>query len=138
MGSRNGTWDCEMVAIDELLRAHGKEAFRRVRLYVTLEPCIMCAAALAQLGVPEVVYGAPNTRFGGCGGVLSIHEIKEAGEARPQVGDAPRIALRGFQGRGGILAEEIVDLLRDFYATGNPNAPDEKRHRPLAPEAIAP
>merc|ERR1719506_2880726 len=75
-GSRNGTRHCEMVAIDAFLRAHPPEAFRRAKLYVTLEPCIMCAGALAQLGLHEVVFGAPNTRFGGCGGVLSVHEIR--------------------------------------------------------------
>ena len=43
-------------------------------LYVTCEPCIMCAGALSLLGVPKVIYGAANDRFGGCGSILSIHE----------------------------------------------------------------
>ena len=42
--------------------------------YVTIEPCIMCASALAQIGLRRVVFGASNDRFGGCGSVLSIHD----------------------------------------------------------------
>lgn len=42
-------------------------------LYVTVEPCIMCAAALRFLGIPKVVFGCANERFGGCGSILNIH-----------------------------------------------------------------
>jgi tRNA(Arg) A34 adenosine deaminase TadA len=44
-----------------------------VTLYVTVEPCIMCASAMRQVGIERVVYGCANERFGGCGGVQSIH-----------------------------------------------------------------
>jgi len=44
-----------------------------VVLYVTVEPCIMCAAAMRQVGIEKVVYGCGNDRFGGTGGVQSIH-----------------------------------------------------------------
>lgn len=44
-----------------------------VTLYVTVEPCIMCASAMRQVGIEKVVYGCANDRFGGCGGVQSIH-----------------------------------------------------------------
>lgn len=47
--------------------------FRGVTLFVTVEPCIMCASALRQIGIEKVVYGCSNDRFGGCGGVQSIH-----------------------------------------------------------------
>jgi len=126
--TRNGTRHCEMVAIDTVIELYGPTVLQRCRLYVTLEPCIMCAAALLQVGLAEVVFGAPNTRFGGCGGVFSVHEMTTA---EPVSGDAPRAQLTGYTCRGGVLADEIVELLKDFYATGNPNAPDEKRHRPL-------
>ena len=43
-------------------------------LYVTVEPCIMCASALRQLGIKEVFYGCGNDRFGGCGSVLGVNE----------------------------------------------------------------
>ena len=41
-------------------------------LYVTVEPCIMCASALRQMGIKEVYYGCENDRFGGCGSVLGV------------------------------------------------------------------
>lgn len=44
-----------------------------VTLYVTVEPCIMCASAMRQVGIEKVIYGCANDRFGGCGGVQSIH-----------------------------------------------------------------
>ena len=46
----------------------------RCELYVTCEPCIMCAGALSLLGVAHVVYGAANDRFGGCGSIVNVHE----------------------------------------------------------------
>ena len=42
-------------------------------LYVTVEPCIMCASALRQMGIAEVFYGCENDRFGGCGSVLGVN-----------------------------------------------------------------
>eukprot|EP00928_Gymnodinium_smaydae_P027987 TRINITY_DN21472_c0_g1_i1.p1 TRINITY_DN21472_c0_g1~~TRINITY_DN21472_c0_g1_i1.p1 ORF type:complete len:247 (-),score=61.86 TRINITY_DN21472_c0_g1_i1:138-878(-) len=167
--SRNGTRHCELVAADEVLGVHGREAFARCRLYVTLEPCIMCAGALQHLGVTDVVYGGANSRFGGCGGVLRVHETREAAvaavapedvrtvataitsasseaaavapgggadaaapPAAARGADAPRKrGLAGIVCRGGLLGDEAVELLKGFYATGNPLAPAEKRHRPL-------
>ena len=43
-------------------------------LYVTCEPCIMCAAALSLLRLRRVVYGCANDKFGGCGSVLALHQ----------------------------------------------------------------
>lgn len=43
-------------------------------LYVTVEPCIMCASALRQLGIRQVFYGCENDKFGGCGSVLGVNE----------------------------------------------------------------
>ncbi|CAE7232929.1 TAD2 [Symbiodinium sp. CCMP2592] len=130
--SRNGTRHCEFVASERVLRqADGPTLLRSSTLYVTLEPCIMCAAALQYLGIPEVVFGSANVRFGGCGGVFKIHKMKVSKSGPGSGADAAREALPGFVCRGGVLAEEAVELLREFYATGNPNAPEAKRHRPL-------
>ncbi|KAJ3313884.1 tRNA(adenine34) deaminase [Boothiomyces sp. JEL0838] len=46
---------------------------KNMDLYVTIEPCIMCAAALRQVGIRHVYYGAGNEKFGGCGSVLNLH-----------------------------------------------------------------
>lgn len=50
------------------------EPLADVVLYVTVEPCLMCASALRQVGIRKVLYGCSNDRFGGCGGVLKIHD----------------------------------------------------------------
>lgn len=80
-----------MVAIDAVLAHIPVEsrgsAFRDCELYVTIEPCVMCASALRQLGMmvvmtasplefKRVVFGASNPRFGGCGSVFSVHKTQ--------------------------------------------------------------
>lgn len=65
-----------MVAISETLETNHNDdsVFQGSTLYVTIEPCIMCASAISQIGVKRAVFGASNDRFGGCGSVLSLHE----------------------------------------------------------------
>lgn len=69
-----------MEAIDEILAdktltpAVKEYPLDDTTLYVTVEPCIMCASALRQLGIKEVFYGCDNDRFGGCGSVLGVNE----------------------------------------------------------------
>ncbi|KAF8389426.1 hypothetical protein HHK36_026121 [Tetracentron sinense] len=130
--TRNATRHAEMEAIDVLLEQWQKiglsesevaEKFSRCNLYVTCEPCIMCAAALSILGIKEVYYGCANDKFGGCGSILSLHASSSEHLNR---GGAPQ--GKGFKCTGGIMASEAVSLLRSFYEQGNPNAP--KPHRP--------
>ena len=75
---KNGSKHAELVALERLQTEIGYEAtkllnWKRMELYVTVEPCVMCAAALRFLGIGKVFYGCGNERFGGCGSVLSIH-----------------------------------------------------------------
>ena len=76
----NATRHAEVVAIDEILLhsggAYDASIFSQCDLYVTCEPCIMCAAALAEVRVRRVFFGCHNYRFGGCGSVLKLHEGK--------------------------------------------------------------
>lgn len=71
-------------------------------LYVTLEPCAMCAGAIVLARVPRVVFGAFDPKAGACGSVLDV-----AGEER--LNHRPRIA-------GGVLAGECGALLSAFFA----------------------
>ncbi|WJX45989.1 tRNA(adenine34) deaminase [Trifolium repens] len=128
--TRNATRHAEMEAIDALLEQLQKNGlsmteiakkFSNYNLYVTCEPCIMCASALSNLGIKEVFYGCSNEKFGGCGSILSLH-LSDAMSHN-----------KGFKCVGGIMATEAVLLLRTFYEQGNPNAP--KPHRPLAQQA---
>ncbi|KAK7831979.1 trna-specific adenosine deaminase tad2 [Quercus suber] len=131
------TRHAEMEAIDILLEHWQKnglsklevaEKFSNCYLYVTCEPCIMCAAALSILGIKEVCYGCANDKFGGCGSILSLH----LGSSEPLKSHGVPQG-EGFKCTGGIMASEAVSLLRTFYEQGNPNAP--KPHRRLAQQA---
>eukprot|EP00536_Pseudo-nitzschia_multiseries_P016886 jgi/Psemu1/222946/e_gw1.1274.19.1 len=130
--TRDATRHAEMVAIDRLLTdglssdqlrlapdMPRKEIFRHCQLYVTCEPCIMCAAALATVGIRRVVFGCKNDRFGGCGSILHLHKAEE---------ENTKISL-GYEIKSGVLEEEAVRLLRSFYDRENFHAPDEKRRR---------
>lgn len=129
--TRNATRHAEMEAIDVLMEQWHRdglsnsevaENFSDCTLYVTCEPCIMCAAALSILGIKEVYYGCANDKFGGCGSILSLHRVRD--ESIPSEG-APQ--EKGFKCIGGIMTSEAISLLRAFYEQGNPNAP--KPHR---------
>lgn len=76
-------------------------------LYVTIEPCLMCASALRQIGIQRVVFGAGNERFGGNGTVLPIH----SSTALPF---SPT-----YESIGGYLREDAIMILRQFYMTEN-------------------
>ncbi|XP_048132322.1 tRNA-specific adenosine deaminase TAD2-like isoform X1 [Rhodamnia argentea] len=135
--TRNATRHAEMEAIDVLLiqwqrtgftAAEVAEKFSACSLYVTCEPCIMCAAALSIIGIKEVYYGCANDKFGGCGSILSLHS--SSSEACISIGNS---GSKGFKCCGGIMASEAISLLRDFYERGNPNAP--KPHRSQVTQA---
>lgn len=83
--------------------------FKNVTVYVTVEPCIMCAAALNNLMVKEVVYGCANDRFGGKT-VLDISNFYEY----------------NYNLVGNLMANEAMALLKQFYKGANPNAPESK------------
>ena len=71
--TRNATQHAEVVAIDACYRARGSvEPLRGSALFVTVEPCIMCSAALQAVGVGRAVFGCRNDKFGGCGTVLDV------------------------------------------------------------------
>ena len=69
-----GTRHAEFLAIEEAFaRGFPRSVLRSTDLYVTVEPCIMCASLLRQYRIRAVYFGCANDRFGGTGGVLNIH-----------------------------------------------------------------
>ncbi|KAK1294964.1 hypothetical protein QJS10_CPA16g01263 [Acorus calamus] len=123
--TRNATRHAEMEATDILLKqwqnsgltqSEVSEKFSNCVLYVTCEPCIMCAAALLFLGIRAVYYGCANDKFGGCGLILSLHESNSKQASSSAVGQG-----KNFKCTGGIVASEAISLLRSFYEQGNPN-----------------
>ena len=92
----------EMLALREASRHLGSWRLLDTVLYVTLEPCAMCAGAIVLARIPRVVYGTADPKAGAAGSVLDVL-------AEPRLNHRPEVA-------GGLLAEESAALLRSFFA----------------------
>ena len=90
----------ETEAITEANRVLGSWRLENCSLYVTLEPCPMCAGAIINARIPKVFYGARDSVMGACGGVLNL--FMEDFPHKPAL-------------VGGILAEESREILTDFF-----------------------
>lgn len=73
--SKCATHHAEILAINEACRVLGGWRLPGSTLYVTLEPCAMCAGAIVNARVERVVYGAPDIRFGALGSLFDLSEI---------------------------------------------------------------
>lgn len=91
----------ELMAIRQACRTLGGWRLHKARLYVTLEPCPMCAGAILNARIPEIHYGAKDETMGACGSVLNLFE--------ENFGHRPRLYR-------GPLEAECARLLRDFFA----------------------
>lgn len=122
--TKNPTRHAEFVAIDEALewcadqKLDWHDVFSSTTLYVTCEPCIMCASALRRMSIAECVYGCSNDRFGGCGSVMDLSS-QETGEN----------AGTPFPVTKGVCADLAVKLLQTFYSCENPFAPEPKNKK---------
>lgn len=99
---RRPTAHAELLAIEAASDRIGAWRLEHCRLYVTLEPCLMCWGAIVLARIPEVYFGASDPKAGVCGSVLSLHQEGRFNH-RPHV-------------EGGILAEECGGLLSNFFA----------------------
>jgi tRNA(adenine34) deaminase len=97
------TAHAEVIALREAAHLGGSWRVLDAVLYVTLEPCAMCAGAIVLARVPRVVYGASDPKAGACGSVLDV-----LGE--PRLNHRPVLA-------GGLLAAECGELLSGFFAS---------------------
>ena len=97
------TAHCEILAIREAARRLGSWRLTGTVLYVTLEPCAMCAGAIVLARIPRVVYAAADPKAGAAGSVLDV-----LGEKR--LNHRPEVA-------GGLLAEDSAGILREFFLT---------------------
>jgi tRNA-specific adenosine deaminase 2 len=107
----DATRHAELVAFQRLAQSNSDSGslLKKSILFVTCEPCIMCASAIRMMGVPLVVYGCKNSRFGGCESVLTL--------GSPDV----LAKLPKFDCVSGVLEEEAIEALRKFYGRANPN-----------------
>lgn len=116
--SRNGTKHAEMVALDKLIfdKSIDLSNLSNCYLYVTCEPCIMCAAAIAKVGIKKVFFGCYNDRFGGNGSILSIH-------------NDPNLSKHQYEVISGLLKNESIEIFQRFYESENRRAPENKRRK---------
>lgn len=98
---KNPLYHAEIMAIDEACKALGGWRLIGCTMYVTLEPCPMCAGAIISARLPRLVIGADDPKMGGCGSVVNIcqnegfnHEVEIT---------------------RGVLAEESTELLQTFF-----------------------
>jgi tRNA(adenine34) deaminase len=97
------TAHAEMLALREASHAVGSWRVLDAVMYVTLEPCSMCAGAIILGRIPRVVFGTVDPKAGAAGSVLNLLDV-------PQFNHRPQVS-------GGLLAQEAGDLLRAFFAS---------------------
>jgi tRNA(adenine34) deaminase len=100
---RDPTAHAEILAIRAAAEALGGWRLPGTTLYVTLEPCAMCAGAIVLARIPEVVFGAADPKAGAAGSVLDV-----LGE--PALNHRPRVT-------GGVMEDECAALLQGFFAS---------------------
>lgn len=115
--TKNATRHAEINCIDIVVnwcrrkKIDYKDVFKDVDVIVTVEPCIMCSAALFELNVKHIIYGCENYRFGGCSTVFNVSNVYANSKCTVV---------------GGICSGEAIHLLKQFYKGTNPNAPANK------------
>ena len=108
---RTALGHAEIAAIDEACRTLGGWRLWDCTLYVTLEPCPMCAGAIINARIPRVVYGASDAKCGACGSVCDLFSM--------EFNHHPTVET-------GVLEEDCKKLLTDFFQ----NLRGELRSRP--------
>ena len=98
---KNALCHAELEAIDQACRTLGGWRLWQCTLYVTLEPCPMCAGAIVNAHIPRVVCGARDPKNGACGSVVNLLRLPD--NFRPEFQD-------------GLLAEECAGEIRSFFA----------------------
>ena len=98
--TRCATHHAELLCIEAACRALGGWRLPGVTLYVTLEPCAMCAGAIINARIPRVVFGAPDKRFGALGSLVDLAKIP--------FNHIPEVS-------GGVLSDECAALLTEYF-----------------------
>ncbi|HCI59823.1 MAG TPA: tRNA-specific adenosine deaminase [Ruminococcus sp.] len=98
--AKNALLHAEIDAIDNACKALGGWRLWNCELYVTLEPCPMCAGAIINAHIPKVYFGAYDFKNGSCGTITNLFEMPY--NFKPEC-------------VGGIMADECSALLKDFF-----------------------
>ena len=98
--NKSATAHAEILAIEEACQKRGSWRLSGCTLYVTLEPCPMCAGAIINSRIDRVIYGAKDALAGCCGSVINFNSYP---------------FNHAFELVGGVCEEECVALLQDFF-----------------------
>ena len=110
--SRNALSHGELEAIDQACKTLGGWRLWQCTLYVTLEPCPMCAGAIVNARIPRVVFGARDPKAGACGSVCNL--FAERFNHHPAV-------------TAGVLEEPCAQVLRDFFRDLRAELPNRRK-----------
>lgn len=102
VASADPTAHAEIQVIREICHREGVQRLPDYDLYVTLEPCPMCAAAISFARIRRVVFGATDLKSGGLTGELDLYSF-------PQLHHKPEVT-------GGVLSDSCSRILKDFFA----------------------
>ncbi len=97
------TAHAELIALRDAARTLDSWRVLDSLLYVTLEPCAMCAGAIVLARIPRVIFGTSDPKAGAAGSVLNVL-------SEPRLNHRPQV-------ESGLLADECADLLRSFFAS---------------------
>ena len=113
--AKNALCHAEMEAIDQACKALGGWRLWQCTLYVTLEPCPMCAGAIVNARIPRVVFGAPDPKNGCCGSVVNLFSLP--------LNHSPAL-------EGGVLEAECAAQLTTFFERLRLQRPRRRNWRP--------
>jgi len=102
VGGRDPTAHAEVIALRDAAERIGNYRLVDCVLYVTLEPCAMCAGAIMNARISRVVFGAADPKSGACGSVVDLFAENRLNHHATVV--------------GGVMAQESADLLQDFFS----------------------
>ncbi len=103
IGTHDPTAHAEIMALRAAASIVGNYRLPGCELYVTLEPCAMCAGAMMHARLARVVFGAADPKTGACGSIVNLFEQEKLNHHTELV--------------GGVMAQECGALLKDFFAT---------------------
>jgi tRNA(adenine34) deaminase len=106
VSGRDPTAHAEIIALRNAAQNVGNYRLADCSLYVTLEPCAMCAGAIMHARIGRVIYGTPDPKSGACGSVVNLFAEDRLNHHATVI--------------GGVLAEEAARLLQDFFAARRP------------------
>jgi tRNA(adenine34) deaminase len=106
VSGRDPTAHAEVIALRDAAQNVGNYRLADCSLYVTLEPCAMCAGAIMHARIGRVIYGTADPKSGACGSVVNLFAEDRLNHHATVI--------------GGVLAEEAARLLQDFFAARRP------------------